>query len=865
MAVNRTKVQFLYGIGDNLVQMPPPPIVATRAPGTRDLAQLGTIWVDEPSSAVFFLSSITANSANWVGTSTGSGTFASVTVNPGNLTVTAGNIAITLGDLAVGGNSNLTGNLTVGGTTTLNGDIDITSALLIDLTSTLDAAPSILLEANGGVSEQVRLFSNQGTAVNSIYLLSDVGGITLEATGLASDDAINLIATGGGIDMDAALQINIASSENASDSIVITSSAGGIDILAPGGAAGEDIDIDANASVNIDGAEAIASAITITASNAVGGITLDAGTGGIEIGNTATCTPIDIGDFAPTASRTINIGGGTVVTAAVTDLVDIAPDGATTNANSVKQVDIATGVLTTGQSLVNINTGTAASGTHTTSISSGTGGGTKAVNIGNADGLTTFNLDAITLINDSINVNTSINTGTSTGVIGIGNALAGAITLDTAAGVSIDAAAASNFTVAGAGIDLTLDSGAGRVIIDGGEAGANAVTIDASDAGGGIDCDSGTLGTILDSTGAISLDAAAASNFTVTGAGIDLTLDSASGRVIVNAEEAAANAITLLSAAGGLDANVALSMNLDSSEAAATAIVINASNAGGGIDCDSGTTGTILDSTGAISLDAAAASNFTVTGAGIDLTLDSAAGRVVVNAEEAIASAITLLSAAGGLDVDVALQMNLDSSQAAATAIVINSSNAGGGIDCDSGTGGTAIDSTGAISLDSAAASNFTATGAFDVTLSSTAGSMIVDGGEAVASAVQITASDAAGGIELVSGTGGIDFAAAGAVSMTPATASVAGAALTINANVGVATFTGQTTGAGVQATFTITNSTVAATSGIFVTVTNVGGNDARMTMERVFPAAGSFEVMTQNNGAAALNGDVLINFWRFA
>src|SRR5690606_40990648 len=70
----------------------------------------------------------------------------------------------------------------------------------------------------------------------------------------------------------------------------------------------------------------------------------------------------------------------------------------------------------------------------------------------------------------------------------------------------------------------------------------------------------------------------------------------------------------------------------------------------------------------ALPIYAAAASNFSVSGAGIDLTLASSAGRVVMNGEEAAADALRLLSAAGGLDADVALQMNLVSSQNAADA-----------------------------------------------------------------------------------------------------------------------------------------------------------------------------------------------------
>ncbi|MCF1193313.1 hypothetical protein LRR18_17120, partial [Mangrovimonas sp. AS39] len=84
-------------------------------------------------------------------------------------------------------------------------------------------------------------------------------------------------------------------------------------------------------------------------------------------------------------------------------------------------------------------------------------------------------------------------------------------------------------------------------------------------------------------------------------------------------------------------------------------------------------TGTVsfTGATGAITMTSATASSFGTTGAGIDLTLSSASGRVVVNGEEAAADAVRILSAAGGLDVDVALQMNLTSSQNAVDAVRI--------------------------------------------------------------------------------------------------------------------------------------------------------------------------------------------------
>ena len=100
---------------------------------------------------------------------------------------------------------------------------------------------------------------------------------------------------------------------------------------------------------------------------------------------------------------------------------------------------------------------------------------------------------------------------------------------------------------------------------------------------------------------------------------------------------------------------------------------------------------------------------------------------------------------------------------------------------------------------------------------------------------------------------------------MVPATASVAGVSLTINANVGVATFTGQTTGAGASQVFTITNSVATTTSAVLATVSNLGTNDAQMTLTRVEQKAGSIDFTATNNGAAALNGNVVITFWIIA
>ncbi len=210
-------------------------------------------------------------------------------------------------------------------------DIDIVNTGgSVNITATEDAADAVYIRANGGTSEAVKIHADQGTGAASINVLSDVGGITLRATGLASADAINLEAAAGGVDVDAALQINIASSQNAVDAIRIVSSAGGIDIDAVG-AATEDINItNTGGSVVLVATEAASDAVVITASDTAGGVNITAGTGKVSV----TGTHLAIA----TTGKGLHVKGG-----AATDMV-----GSTTlvlGTVTVNNTNIATGDL----------------------------------------------------------------------------------------------------------------------------------------------------------------------------------------------------------------------------------------------------------------------------------------------------------------------------------------------------------------------------------------------------------------------------------------------------------------------------------------------------------------------------------------
>ena len=244
---------------------------------------------------------------------------------------------------------------------------------------------------------------------------------------------------------------------------------------------------------------------------------------------------------------------------------------------------------------------------------------------------------------------------------------------------------------------LNLATGAAAHVISVGSSSAGAITVDTA--------------------AGISLDAATASNFTVTGAA-DLSLISTAGSIVINAEEAADDAIQLTSAAGGLSASLALSAVIATSEANADSMQLTS---GGGID---------ITATGAATKD-------------IDIVCTS--GSVNISGGEDVADAVVISAGAGGIDIlatgaaaqDIDIvntggSLNLSATEAQANSITVTST--AGGID---------ILATGA--------------GAgLDIDIVNTGGSVNITASESAADAMVITASGAAGGIQLVAGTNGI-------------------------------------------------------------------------------------------------------------
>ncbi len=257
----------------------------------------------------------------------------------------------------------------------------------------------------------------------------------------------------------------------------------------------------------------------------------------------------------------------------------------------------------------------------------------------------------------------------------------------------------------------------------------------------------------------------------------------------------------LISPPGGSTGQALLSSSL----AAANAVLIEANNVAGGIDINAGTAGIAVDTTGGISVDSssvAVASNITTVGAaGFDLSIGSTAG-----------------------------SLNLTAGEAAVNAIVIDASNAAGGIDIDAGTGGIAMN----------------VTGAADIAAVSSLGSVVLSGGEVVADAVQVTASNTAGGVTITSGATGTGTLAVNGLVVRTATAAGIGAARVLTAADSGGFFEVDKTGV-----YAITLPTPAQGISFTFMVLDTGANIVTITS----PGAFNFGIVDVNNVNLASTG----------
>lgn len=753
------RIEEAVGRSAPFIKVQPPALIAQRAPATSDTDYpKGQVWLDESASPSALYTHIGGGvwdqGGNAIATNTvyglvridTDGTLASADDTHVPTTLAAktyiDSVAIA-GAPAWSETVSGIGQLSTSAEAT-TGTNDDTAMTPLKVAAVLAAPPAIGSGTPAAGSFTTLAASGLSSLSGSATILT--AGTALNLASDASADAVN-IGTGA-----AARVITIGNVTGATQ-VVLNSGTAGIALASTGAG---DITIDSDDTVLID---------------ADGVLELNSSGGVIGIGNDANAQNINIGTGA--AARTITVGNGTGATSVVVDCGTGALDlgtnavahtvtiGNKTGASAMV-LDVGTGnfaldgvagsTYTIGASTT-IGTVTIGGTSQTGTFTLGGSDGAMTMNIANADGKKTINIGDGVDGND-IDIGNGINTSAQT--IDIANAASAAnSTVNILSGNGSAGTQTCNVlggTRAGA---LNLATGAAAHVITVGSASAGAVTIDTA--------------------ANISLDSATASNFTVTGAA-DLTLASSAGSVIINGEEAAADAIQLTSAAGGLSASVALQMSLVSTQAAGNAIVIDASDAAGGIDMDCGSGGFALDATaGAISIDAALASNFTVTGAA-DLTLSSSAGAVNITSGESAVDSIKVESTAGGIDIlasgaaageDIDIiatgsSVNIQSTESDAAAIVINASGAAGAIQLNSGTGGVVMDSGQTVNVTAVAtaASPYAVLGSdYFITTDSTGGALQLDLPAAPATGRKIIVYDgagqaAAGGNITISGNG---------------------------------------------------------------------------------------------------------------
>ncbi len=205
---------------------------------------------------------------------------------------------------------------------------------------------TVVLRADGGATADIMIHNDAGTGVDCINLVADVGGIALDAGGVASSWTIT--ADGAGDDLsliqDGAADgsIVISSAGTATNAIDINATAGGIDIDISGAAATEDFSVTTDSSITMTTSEAVADQFKVDATGVVAGdaINLETTNGGVLINADGANGDIDLDG---NASMTFTTAGN--LTLAVTGNVigNVAGDGSDTLKGYLVEVEIEAG------------------------------------------------------------------------------------------------------------------------------------------------------------------------------------------------------------------------------------------------------------------------------------------------------------------------------------------------------------------------------------------------------------------------------------------------------------------------------------------------------------------------------------------
>ncbi len=559
---------------------------------------------------------------------------------------------------------------------------------------------------------------------------------------------------------------------------------------------------------------------------------------GIIISSVNKCLDVSAGTtIAIESTGNMDIVSGAGLDIAVTGALDIEASG-------VANIDIV------GNITFNSTSGTIAtssSGTYT--LTSGGNMSTGVTGTSNLDVSGAITIDSsgstIGIGNDAVNQNITIGTGGSRPLIQVGNSItttaslqtnaiagdfnfgSGGFILDTADGgaISLDSIGApSNFTLTSnaAADDLTISlvgaTDSSLILSSTGTSAANALEITASAGGLDINVNANKTedvgGTSTTSVTGNMTEAFTANRSTTVGGtetvvvtGISTITRTGASTIVQTGDETytnAGNKTTNVNGATGYTLDVAANININSAKTAANAIVINASGATGGIDIDTGTGGVdiLTADGGAVSIDAVGApSNFSLnaTADADDLTISVTGAKdaslVLSSTGTNAANAIQITASVGGLDINVAGNKTEDVTGNSTNTITGNKSEiitGNSSITCNGATGFT-LDCSKIINLDSD---------------SNTAG------------AVKIAASNAAGGIDIDAGTGGINTNTTGATVSTTTgttTTTMTGAQVITNTAGSARTAGGQ---------FSVTSTQAAANAIVIAASAATGGID---------------------------------------
>ncbi len=726
------------------------------------------------------------------------------------------------GTLDVAGAVVFDSTLLVSGAMTFDDSVVITGTLQVDGLLTCNASATILTAGTA-----LNLGSDNDAAAVNLGV-----GTTARAIGIGNSAAAHTI-TIGSLTLGASVLIqagtgNFAITPVATSTITIgaATTTGTITLGQSTAAGGQNIDI-GNA-INT-GAQVVSIASGAAAANSTVNIFSGIATAGTQTLNMATgasATAVNIGNTTAGTAVAIDSGtGGLALTTTGAALLSLT-SGATLTLDAVGALDI-----NSSGAAINIGNDGAAF-----AINVGTGGAARTITLGNTTGAT----DVI------------FNSGT--GGFAFNPTGAGDITFNVTAG---------NFAVVGGGNSVGIGNDAANNTVTVGSTNGTAVTV----------IQSGTGDVNVTSTDEINLDAVGVLQINSSAAAISIGSDAdafalnlgtgGAARTITLGNVTGATDVIFNSGTGGFAFNPTGVGDITFNVTAGDFAVVGGGNSIGIGDDAANNTVTVGSTNGTAATIIQSGTGDVVVTSTDDITIDSA-GVLELNSSAGVIGI--------GSDAD-AFGINIGTGAAARTITMGNITGATALL-FNAGTGGVAFATTGAgdISLNSTDQIVLDSDGVLELNSSAGAISIANDavalsvnvGTGAADMTVLVGSTNTASTTTIQAGSGEVILSpTSGAISMVPATNSVAGLALTINARLGVATFTGQTTGAAANEDFVITNSSLGSGDGVFVTVSNEGSNDADMTLEGVITeTAGTLTIHTQNNGAAALNGDVIITFW---